>query len=589
MTAKWIFQPTDPNGGAEGAAFWQIFNGAALPPEDLLMREAIQNSVDAKADGVDRVVVGITARSLAGADRAAFVEAAGLAEILRRAGPLRLRDASVLGDPERPLRVLYVADRGTTGLAGDPTEQDSNLRKLLMEVGGSRKPDGGGSFGFGKAVWSGSSNIATIFVYSRTTDAAGAPLSVLMGCGYHHGFYEGDTGYSGRAFFGRIGETSTGLRRHDPYIGAEADDLAERLGLARPRDDIGTTMAIVDCRLDLDALRAAAETWWWPAWDSDSLRVEFEDDGGARNVLRPRRRPDLAPFLEAWETMTGVAGAVPGKTAGFSLNRHEGRNLGSMGFTALPEDEVDAKDDDDTLGRRNTIALTRNPGMVVRYFTKNQWSHPPVVGVYRADAGIDGVLRASEPPEHDKWSDTADRLIDQADKDLVAAVLKRTWDRLKRFQREARPPPSTTPARLSDAERMLAKYLGPDTKRPSTSPGRGDTPVSMRLQPKVRADGGSLSAGGTLDIGLQAGEPAVDVSISLHCEVIDAEGKAAGEKVAVIAADSPFDIADGVACADLDLIPGERWSVAFETEPYPSDLTVRIVPIATPRREEGAP
>jgi hypothetical protein len=68
-------------------------------------------------------------------------------------------------------------------LRGDPTQPSSNLRKLLMDLGGSGKAQdrtgSGGSYGFGKAVYSSNSRVGTVFAFSRTSDAEGAPLSVL--------------------------------------------------------------------------------------------------------------------------------------------------------------------------------------------------------------------------------------------------------------------------------------------------------------------------------------------------------------------------------------------------------------------------
>ena len=232
-----------------------MFNGADIEAAALLAREAIQNSVDAAAEPGREVEVRFEERMLDGDDRRRFKAAAQLEDIGRRADVLQLAETNMFTSPDDPLRVLYVVDRGTKGLSGDPAGSGSKLRKLLMEIGGSRKTKEahtGGSFGFGKAVYGGSSRIATIFAYSRTRDERGRPLSVLMGCACHsaHEFERRAT--TGRGFFGRTVRVPGKGNRHDPFVGEEADASASELGMARAADDLGTTILIVDAAVDLD-------------------------------------------------------------------------------------------------------------------------------------------------------------------------------------------------------------------------------------------------------------------------------------------------------------------------------------------------
>ena len=115
----------------------------------------------------------------------AFWNAAGLSALAKRVGVLGLHQANALAERPEKLRVLQVVDSGTTGLSGDPTSPSSKMRKLLMEIGGSQKiAEGGasgGSYGFGKAVYSASSRIAVVFVYSRTLDPQGEPSVPIDG------------------------------------------------------------------------------------------------------------------------------------------------------------------------------------------------------------------------------------------------------------------------------------------------------------------------------------------------------------------------------------------------------------------------
>lgn len=72
---SWIFQDSDPMGGAAGEAYANTLKSPGMQPEHVLAREAIQNSVDAGLDG-EKVRICFRHVQLANAAKAAFVEAA---------------------------------------------------------------------------------------------------------------------------------------------------------------------------------------------------------------------------------------------------------------------------------------------------------------------------------------------------------------------------------------------------------------------------------------------------------------------------------------------------------------------------------
>lgn len=234
---NWHYEKSPLNGGAPGDAYKSVFNGSGKRGAEILAREAIQNSVDAASEPGGNVRVDFRFRRLSAEERADFEAAASLGDICEREPQLGLPKDNVLRDRSAPIDLLYIDDYETTGLRGDPTHPSSNLRKLLMDLGGSGKAqDGtgsGGSYGFGKAVYSSNSRIGTIFAFSRTEDAAGAPISLLMGCAYHSGHEHEGTPFTGRAFLGtEVSVPGEGVR-FDPFQGDVAEELAERLGFQR--------------------------------------------------------------------------------------------------------------------------------------------------------------------------------------------------------------------------------------------------------------------------------------------------------------------------------------------------------------------
>ncbi len=64
-------------GGAAGEAYANTLKSPGMQPEHVLAREAIQNSVDAAVEG-EKVRVSFRHVRLTGAEKAAFVDAAGL-------------------------------------------------------------------------------------------------------------------------------------------------------------------------------------------------------------------------------------------------------------------------------------------------------------------------------------------------------------------------------------------------------------------------------------------------------------------------------------------------------------------------------
>ena len=582
---KWTYQPIDPNGGAGGTVYHQVFNGSGFEAAELLAREAIQNSVDATAQDGNGVKVVFRKKELTGADKEAFWKAAGLGEMASRVDKLNLPDGNVLAAQTSPISVLYAQDSQTTGLRGDPTYPSSNLRKLLMEIGGSPKTDAeeksGGSYGFGKAVWSASSRIATIFAYSRTTDEEGEPLSVLMGCSYHDAHEFQTEGTSGRGFFAKSTPLENRPDRYDPYVGEEAERLAEALSMERAEGDIGTTIAIVDCDLEIADLRRGVENWWWPRLLTKMLRVELYDNEGERHFPRPIRQPGIKPYWEAMDNLIKKIPDRPGSWKSKKFKAVEGMEVGSIGLL-VTDTKIDEDRDDDEEPETNSIAMIRSPGMVVWHHTKQRYGLPPVAAVFLAAEDVDGILRASEPPEHDRWDPKAGRLKTDGEKEVVRSILRRTWTDFKAFQKSAQPKKPSESGRVSEAERLLGKILGPSTKRPGGPDGPGETPVSLVPRISVRPDGDALIAKGSVTITLKPDATAQDVDVSLELRAVD-EGGSVKDAIRLHILDrDDFEWNGKALRARLSLPPGEKVELHLESDRYAPDWKLVFQPVIQP-------
>lgn len=548
---KWEYEESPPNGGAGGDAFKSTFNGAGKKPAAILAREAVQNSVDAGVDRAAEVRVDFRFRKLSGEERSEFLETAGINEMSGFVESLDCAEPNCITDPESDLELLYIDDYETTGLKGDPTDPSSNFRKLLMELGGSPKvgagstgddpesPAAGGSYGFGKAVYSSNSRLGTIFAFSRTQDEQGADISVLMGCAYQAGHQRNGRDYTGRAWLGVPTMIEGRGVRFDPFLNDAAEKLAECLGFERDAG-YGTSVLVVDTALQGADLINGLEDNWWPRICSRLLDATVITSDLDEHVPAPKKREHLRPFIQAFEIARGASPPETGKSLRYEFYRKTIQNrlgenrsfaLGILGVTLITEDPDAMPFEEAHEGKLDSVALIRGPLMVVDYHS-NWWIRgavPPAAGCFIAHHDVDGILRLAEPLEHDKWDPDSQRLAkrDAAYQDLITAILQRIKQRFTQFQKAAKPPQPRDSRPLRQLERQLARWFG--SSKPSNPPPPSN-PAPISLQPSLQVDAvdGGLRASGEILLKLsqnavQEGLEEVDARLDVVLKVVEEE------------------------------------------------------------------
>jgi hypothetical protein len=580
-------------GGATGGAYANTISGTGMELGAVLAREAIQNSVDAAAGDDIRVRVRFEVRELRGAAKREFVTAAGLSAMRSRLSVLKLPPINCLAnldDDAVSIRNLLVEDFRTTGLVGDWKSNKSNFRRFLLSLGDDAKLDHekrtGGSYGYGKSVYSSNSSIAVIFVYSRTCDAENQPLTLLMGCAYQHDHRSADCSFTGRAWFGVQEKTDYDrtLPIVRPFLGAEAEAYASRLGMPQRRpDELGTSVMIVDTDVALEDIVQGVEDFWWPRIQEGLLEPVFVDEDGSEHFAKPGSRPDLRPFIEAYDIAIGRAPPIAKRSYFKEFNRVRGSSIGRLGLVVLPDAE--REEDNVPEDRQDSVALIRSPLMVVAYHRAWHTGVPKLAGAFVAAPDIDNALRLSEPPVHDKWDEKARRLqAVEGGKEFVKAVLSRIRSDVKDFQRQAAPPPSPRAKRLTLLERTLASFLA--AGRPGSEPGPepSDAPVSIRHGRRDTAPSGEeLVAHAAFDVGILA-DAEVDqlrVRVKVDCFVLeDGARRSDGHLPINVNWEGPAQKAgDAFLC---ELTNGAPVSFFVTTEPYDASWTVEIVPEVTP-------
>lgn len=579
-------------GGAAGEAYANTLKSPGMQPEHVLAREAIQNSVDAGIEG-EKVRVCFRYVLLNGAAKAAFIEAAGLGDMTTRVDHLELASPncfSTLVRPRTPLSLLYVEDHNAEGLSGDPHDKGSNFYRLLLSLGDrskSRTSKGtGGSYGFGKSVYSSSSAIQTIFAYTRFLDDDGAEHTRTFGCAYFASHEHRGKNYSGRAWLGtNKHENKAGRLVIDPYEDKQADKLAEKLGFRlREEGDLGTTILIIDATVNLADIVVGVEDWWWPRLIENKLDVEVYDPSGSVLVPRPKRNEQLKPFIEAFEIARGMASPKQSTQKLSPLNRLGETALGTCGFVVAQLNEQGSPIVRPE--RCNTVALIRAPLMVVAYKACSETA-PVVVGAFMAADEIDVVLKKSEPPAHDRWDPDSANLRDVKGegKGVVTAVMSRIKDNLKRFQREAAPPAPAKQKRLSILERALGSYFRPQGMGPKPQPDQAASPLHLVFSKQPHAIAtpeGALKLRSVFDIFLdpKATEEQVKLQLRISCPVMedeDQEGDDLALTVKFTGVEAQVD-PDDHRLFRFAMKKGAKAHFAIESESYDPAWTVRLRP-----------
>jgi hypothetical protein len=466
-----------------------------------------------------------------------------------------------------------------------------------MDLGGSGKAQNqtgsGGSYGFGKAVYSSNSRIGTIFAFSRTEDADGGPISLLMGCAYQAGHEHEGKPFTGRAFLGvEVLVPDEGVR-FDPLQGEAAEAMAERLGFQR-EDGLGTSILLIDTAVQPEDLVAGIEDWWWPRIEARLLEASVFDHLGEETVPRPKTRAHIKPFIGAFDSALGKAPDIAGRQQRKLFNRSQGLDIGALGAVVLDDSEEENPLGEDYENRLDTVALVRGPLMVVDYHQNWRLSAtaPRAVGCFVAAEDVDEVLKLSEPPAHDRWDPTAQRLqVDGDDKpEIVRSILARIKKGFRDFQNSAKPPAPPRPRRLTKLERDLASWFGVGPKGRPPPPPPNPAPISLRpYGPRIEVDGDGLRATGHVDISLPEDSRVADLPfrVRILLKVAEEDGMSAADPIPLeLEPDCPLEpLGDDLWLGVVTHAGPAR--IAFRSEPYDPTWTVQLVPEVLPVEEDA--
>lgn len=588
---KWHHLLEDPNGGSTGEAYFSTLNNNNYSPGERLARESLQNSRDAVRKG-SKLKAEYRFEKFTGKFKRNFVEALNLAGLADRKELLGLKGGTCLDHLKKdgqPIRVLYVSDYNTTGLYGPLQDRHSHLRRLLLTLGDRQKSRedstvSGGSYGFGKAVYALSSKVHVMVAYSRFDENKDPGASArLLGSGYHQPYERGKGQFNGRSIFGVAGQTTDGRKLYDAVSDKQAHGLAELLGFKkREQGESGTSIMILDPSVESEDLVRGIETWWWPASVAGTMDVTVINENGTIHVPRPKSRPELRPFIDAFNIASGLSTPLGKHQAISDWNRVEKRyQIGTAAVTMVDENAQKSMPEE----LLNTIAMIRGPRMVVRYF-QIRGAGPSIAGTYLASDDVESWLRTSEPPAHDLWDASS---ADLAQTPVAGVVINAVHNRLKTFcglfRRGASPPPDASRRSLRVFESMLGRLFRNRAKGKPPRPDGEAIPVHITFheQPLPQSINGKddvikFTTRFSLFLDTEFAESSAQIKVALNCDIVEDEG-AQGDPLKLhvrVVGDALEQAEDGLYVGRIQ--KSEPIEFEVESEPYDRMWSVLFVP-----------
>lgn len=601
MNLGWHFKRLE-FGDTHAGVLLRPLSGSTLPPEHLLAREAIQNSVDARRK-CERVKVSFRQES---ADSDRLTSIGGLLGLFDYGGPVdRKRNGADLGlgsndffdaqldSSANPQSVLYIEDYGTSGLGGPSTNKewgDLNSRYYRLVDGSGVLDDSdvsrGGSFGLGKSVYWSSSNAKTVAFYSvfepsEQTDGTHARF-IVAGLYNTHNF--GGVPYSGRAWFGDLNSDVPCA----PLTDQDAHHMASQLGFkARSPVDLGTSVLILGSNLTIGGIREGVENHWWPGIVDGDLKVELSDQGQVLHPPDPLASKRLAHYVRAYLRAEERVDIESETTVVEKFRKSGDREVGWCAVVEaetadFPIDDDNPHDDKHLYPNINGIAFIRSPRMVVCY---HKLPASPmaqgVVGAYVADDDIDHILKLSEPSDHTGWSSTSQRL-NSDQQVLVRGIpnrVRRTAQRLRDRIAGEQTDDLSSPRSL---EQLMGRLLNTRKGGPSEVTSKPRDPFQVRTKKHRRwyTSGASIEVIASIGVRPTHDSDEVVCAVTLGAFILRDDTLANDNRVEVVNVRVNGEAIDYLdpwnPHFDLSLSKGQPAEVQFTTSRFPEYAASRI-------------
>ncbi len=419
MTAwAWFAKPFGP-GDIAGEGALKLLGKPHLDPLQVLVRETIQNSWDARIPGRTPSWTA-NVRTLAPAQLELLRE-----DVFAEGGDGTGLKAALEGES---VSALEISDRGTSGLGGPlrndippKNGQPTDYVDFVLTMGARRDKSGGaGTYGFGKTISYLASSGHTILIWSHPHGKGKSSLPLLCGSAVGTSFVRAGRTYTGRQWWGASATSDS----FEPFRADHADRVGERIFSSDFADgDTGTTLLILapNLRRDLESTaNALVDAVLWNVWpklltepgySEPPMRISVHLEGLQLDIPDPTKHPRLAGYARALqmlrsEEVDAAASSSP-LTSSHSITYHR-KEIGRLAIDRSPAmDSVAGSDSSAYSGPGHHVALMRHEAeLVVEYraLPAPPYGNFDICGVFRCAQDLDDEFASAEPPAHDAWA-----------------------------------------------------------------------------------------------------------------------------------------------------------------------------------------
>ena len=263
----------------------------------LLAREIIQNSQDSAIERADddpdaALEMSFEFSKMERTARVEFAESLDLGKLtdqIEKAGGWSHVDVTKAGfealiNTDKPLRVLKITERHTTGMYGSWDQSESKMWFAMLSIGYNEKRAGsGGTAGRGKSTIAAASATRSVFAYTCFGETKGDEGTTrrFLGVNYLKGHEADRQRFTGWARFGAEQPDGTAP---SPFTNEDADRIAESLGMeirdpSNPQD-LGTTFLLLEPVIEpLELLSAIERNWYMAIVDENGFDIIFNSEG----------------------------------------------------------------------------------------------------------------------------------------------------------------------------------------------------------------------------------------------------------------------------------------------------------------------
>lgn len=452
-------EPFSHAGGIDGDGATRLLGRPPIEPLPLLIREAVQNSWDARANKVNQVGFRVDLLNLSPQQRS-ILRSEVFAQVPERHESLRR-----WLDLQAGQRILWLSDRGTVGLRG-PTRAnvidekgERNFADLVRNLGRDQSlVPGGGTYGYGKSSLFRTSQCKTVVFFTRIRTSTGHQYRLMIGSWIGRlvvSIRGRSVPHTGRMWWGR--RSPDGIV--DPILDEEARFLANALEAPSFGDnETGTSIGVLDPDLsdfsETEAIRWIISSLLWNCWPKlvdlgrgSEMTFKVVHDGRDVPIPSIEQLPPLSGYAKALKLAVdaGDSHLAPMKLAATVRHGNYRVDLGRLAIVTIQKSNRPAalaapttesgEDHQHPImnGASHHVALMRKPKLVVKYLATDALpdDQQEYCGVFLSDPEQERHFADAEPPSHDDWR--PELLMDPRGRSCVTVADRKIKEQVKDF------------------------------------------------------------------------------------------------------------------------------------------------------------